>query len=285
MKNYYLSFLLIALMYSCNQNNEAANIKVKKDVVNKSDFEYYKVEFREVDEYALPKERDLFLGMADDYDSFVKNYKSLKPNFAGYFVLSSIGCGTCCNSYQMIDVRDGKVYSIPKKDDWVEIRRELIHSRESSLLIISAMQCDYSGEDISDVNLGTVVAFWNDNDKQFYDVYTKQTFEKNTGGAEDLSVIEGFPRELLGEWSSNCGGNPFESISLSISNETIIGYEFAAKIVNVNGSRGKYKLVLDVLDITTDEIDYREEWDVTIKDEALRIGNEKALRKCSGKTQ
>lgn len=37
------------------------------------------------------------------------------PNFASYYRIGTVGCGTACWSFSVVDLRDGKVYRVPEQ--------------------------------------------------------------------------------------------------------------------------------------------------------------------------
>lgn len=65
--------------------------------------------------YVLPKEGDIYLDSRFDetFEDFKEKYLKKEINFADYFIIDEFGCGMCCSFIQMIDTRNGQVYSGP----------------------------------------------------------------------------------------------------------------------------------------------------------------------------
>jgi hypothetical protein len=52
------------------------------------------------------------------YTSRIKEgYKLGKPDFAGYYIVITWGCGTGCILGAMVDVRDGRIYTLPLDEE------------------------------------------------------------------------------------------------------------------------------------------------------------------------
>jgi hypothetical protein len=154
----------------------------------------YVVKYKPIEKYALPKEGDIQLDWRfnETYNQFIDRYKKQTPSFAGYFVVIEEGCGTCCRTYQIIDTRDGKIYSSPKKNNWEEGSGSgfATYKRESSLFTVVMDDCGF-GDGWSD----TLYSYWDDSKKMFKEVPNKN---KHSGLKKSPSCI--LPTNFFGNW-------------------------------------------------------------------------------------
>lgn len=201
----------------------------------------YAVQYEPVEEYVLPSEDDVLLDwkVGEAYDQFAERYREQTPSFAGYFVVMTQGCGTCCRVYQIIDVRDGKVYSAPQKEEWVKGEGDgnAFYSRESSLFTIVRDNCGL-GDEWSD----TLFTHWDDNAKLFRELRTDSINHWKL--SPDLSIVSNYRvgdiKEFVYQKTPEVGSDDW-GLGVNVGSFYPIGWSLDGKLFAYRyGSGGPY---------------------------------------------
>ena len=188
-------FLIIALSacnstnhaHNSNNNTESAQSELEQNadsaleykepdsiVENTGNYERgslsnFEISVKPIQDYVLPSrlsvEDYLNVMQEETYESFIEAYKQRKPDFAGYFIRFSSGCGTSCSYSYIVDVRDGEIYGVPGKNSWEGGGNlDAIYDVNSTLYIAGQDFYDYESETF---NYEYHVIFWNEEFKKF----------------------------------------------------------------------------------------------------------------------
>jgi|TARA_B110000967_G_C18610566_1_gene423780 hypothetical protein len=132
----------------------------------------YQISVEEIQDYVLPSRLSVedYLNVMQDetYESFIEEFKQRKPDFAGYFIRFTNGCGSSCRYSYIVDVRDGEIYGIPGKKSWEGSGNlDAIYDVNSTLYISGQDFYEYESETF---NYEYHVMFWNDELKKIVGV-------------------------------------------------------------------------------------------------------------------
>jgi hypothetical protein len=104
------------------------------------------------------------------YPELKQNYNKTKSvNFARNYIVLETHCGTGCVSAYMVDVRDGKVYELPKLSQWEGNGNRGIKYNSNYNLLISHQEI--SNSETNELSVSTASWKWNENNKEFESVY------------------------------------------------------------------------------------------------------------------
>ena len=90
-------------------------------------------------------------------------------NFARNYIVLETHCGTGCVSAYMVDVRDGKVYELPKLSQWEGNGNRGIKYNSNYNLLISHQEI--SNSETNELSVSTASWKWNEDNKEFESVY------------------------------------------------------------------------------------------------------------------
>lgn len=188
MKKILLSAIVAMSLIACKENSEKQNktsseknevkTEVKDSTTKKKSeitFEDYKIEYKETKEKAKidynsnPTARGFKTAISEIY-------KNEKVDFAGNYIIATWGCGTSCIEGAMVDIRDGKVYDMPRVEDWGEGIGNAIDSDKSSTLLITSISGVYLGD-----NIVAIENYWNwdETNKKFEFIKTVEVKDEN----------------------------------------------------------------------------------------------------------
>jgi len=166
----FLSVILLSVNDSYCQDSISSDTIVENISNNEgSSLSNYEISVTAIQDYVLPSKLSVedYLNVMQDetYESFIEIYKQRIPDFAGYFIRFTGGCGTSCGYAYIVDVRNGEIYGIPGKATW-EGGGNLgaIYGVNSTLYIAGQDFYDYENETF---NYEYHVIFWNDELKKF----------------------------------------------------------------------------------------------------------------------
>ena len=85
--------------------------------------------------------------LAERYRTVItEKYNELAVNFASYYVITTLGCGSGCVTGVMVDIRDGIVYYLPADKEWGGNGTYIDSKKESQILVTVAVAQSPSGE-------------------------------------------------------------------------------------------------------------------------------------------
>jgi hypothetical protein len=104
----FLFFLLVTIGYSQESEQHSNYFNC--------DFDSHKLTFKA--NYKKAPLNTLSNSIYKYYTSRIKEgYRLGNPDFAGYYVIITWGCGTGCILGAMVDVRDGRIYNLPLDEE------------------------------------------------------------------------------------------------------------------------------------------------------------------------
>lgn len=130
--------ICIALASCKNKKNICqVNTEVTAEIVEKSDSLFtkqYAVAINNITEKAALDFTSL--GFAKHYKTQIRQgYSEGKINFAGHYIVIKWGCGMGCLEGVIADVRNGKMYEIPRDAEWEITGNEITFKANSTYMI------------------------------------------------------------------------------------------------------------------------------------------------------
>ena len=183
MKKILLSVIVAMSIIACKEKTEMPNensteksevkTEIKDSITEKESeitFDNYKIEYKETTEKAKIdfNSNETAKGFKT---AISETYNDGKVNFAGNYIIASWGCGTSCIDGAMVDIRDGKVYDLPKDGEWDGIGNSYESNKSSSLLITSISGLPMG----NDVDAVEKYWKWNEINKKFEFIKTLET--------------------------------------------------------------------------------------------------------------
>ena len=193
-----LTTFILYNFFGCSPSPSDSSSKTKKSSSNSSSLEK---PFESIEDYSFDKYKVKIFPLSEKANiNFSSNprwklyktrlsrdYKNGDIDFAGYFITIIINCGVICRVGAMVDVRDGKIYSLPLDEGMgyaeccssrnIGDEEGIYYKPDSRLFVsISCVETDIKNSKNKKQHKIYFINIWDENSKKF--ILKKKT-EKN----------------------------------------------------------------------------------------------------------